>query len=70
MKQNCLTCGPMGSGENVSCRILNPGIWSPEYSSRNYANHTNNNIEIQNPSSTDKSITWNPDYKTVLDSFI
>ena len=48
--------GPSGIRKYFARGIQNPGLWNPEYSSRNPKYHER--IGIRNPSSPDKD--WNP----------
>ena len=52
------------------CEFRNPGLWNPEYSSRNKKSGIAVTTGIQNPSSTDKESRdqyWNPEVMEVME---
>ena len=59
-----------GIREIFSCKIRNPRIWNPEYSTRNPESYYRLGFTNSLESSTwnPESKAWNPESKTVLDS--
>ena len=60
------TGGPSGSRKHFACGIQNPGLWNPEYSSRNSESKFGLQI-LESSTWNGASTAWNPESKVVLD---
>ena len=60
------TGGPSGSRKQFACGIQNPGLWNPEYSSRNSESKFALQI-LESSTWNEASTAWNPESKVVLD---